>query len=124
MKMTITMVALGSALGGMMRYLVALAFEGAKGFPWATLSVNVSGSFLIGLFSGFIAKQWGGTTTGEMIRGFAVVGICGGFTTFSTFSNETFRLLQANAWLSAALYAMASIFAGLLAVFLGYLISK
>ena len=124
MKMTIALVALGSALGGVMRYLVTLALAGAKGFPWATLSVNVVGSFLIGLFSGLIAKQWGGTTTGEMIRCFAVIGICGGFTTFSTFSNETFRLLQANAWLSATLYVTASIFAGLLAVFLGYLISK
>ena len=124
MKMTVALVALGSALGGVMRYLLTLALAGTKGFPWATLAVNVAGSFLIGLLSGLLAKQWNGTTAGEMIRCFAVVGLCGGFTTFSTFSNETFRLLQANAWSSAVLYVSASILFGLLAVFLGYLVSK
>ena len=121
MQMVI-LVAVGSALGGVLRYLVSLGLAAQRGFPWATLSVNVVGSFLIGLLSGLIARHCGGS--GESIRLFAVVGFCGGFTTFSTFSNETFRLLEGNQWLSAAVYVGVSVLAGLAAVFLGYLISK
>lgn len=120
----IFLVALGSAAGGMLRYLVTLALGTAKGFPWATLSVNVAGSFLIGLLSGILMKQVGGASSAESIRAFALAGFCGGFTTFSTFSNETFRLLQASAWLPAVLYVGASVLVGLLAVAGGYLISK
>ena len=120
--MNFVLVAVGSALGGVLRYLVSLGLAAQKGFPWATLSVNVAGSFLIGLLSGLIARHCGGN--GESVRLFAVVGFCGGFTTFSTFSNETFRLLEGNQWLSAAVYVGVSVLAGLAAVFLGYLVSK
>ena len=120
--MNFVLVAVGSALGGVLRYLVSLGLAAQKGFPWATLSVNVIGSFLIGIFSGLIARHCGGN--GKSVQLFAVVGFCGGFTTFSTFSNETFRLLEGNQWLSAAVYVGVSVLAGLAAVFLGYLISK
>lgn len=120
--MNLVLVAVGSALGGVLRYLVSLGLATQRGFPWATLSVNVVGSFLIGFLSGLIARHCGGN--GEGIRLFAVVGFCGGFTTFSTFSNETFRLLEGNQWLSAAVYVGVSVLAGLAAVFLGYLISS
>ena len=120
--MNFVLVAAGSALGGVLRYLVSLGLAAQKGFPWATLSVNVIGSFLIGLLSGLIARHCGGN--GEGIRLFAVVGFCGGFTTFSTFSNETFRLLEGSQWISAAVYVGASVLAGFAAVSLGYLISK
>ena len=120
--MNFVLVAVGSALGGVLRYLVSLGLAAQRGFPWATLSVNVAGSFLIGVLSGLIARHCGGN--GEGIRLFAVVGFCGGFTTFSTFSSETFRLLEVNQWLSAAVYVGVSVFAGLAAVFFGYLISK
>ena len=120
--MNLVLVAAGSAFGGVLRYLVSIGLAAQRGFPWATLSVNVVGSFLIGLLSGFIARHCGGN--GESVRLFAVVGFCGGFTTFSTFSNETFRLLEGNQWFSAAVYVGVSVLAGLAAVFLGYLISK
>ena len=120
--MKILLVAIGSGLGGVLRYLVPCWIGTAKGFPWATLTVNVVGSLLIGLFSGLLARHGG--SSAESIRAFAVVGFCGGFTTFSTFSNETFSLIESSQWLSAVAYVSLSILAGLTAVFLGYAISK
>ena len=120
--MKILLVAIGSGLGGVLRYLVPCWIWAAKGSPWATLTVNVVGSLLIGLLSGLLARHGG--SSAESIRCFAVVGFCGGFTTFSTFSNETFRMLENNQWLSAAGYVGLSVAAGLVAVFVGYLISK
>ena len=120
--MNLVLVAVGSALGGVLRYLVSLGLAAQRGFPWATLSVNVVGSFLIGLLSGLIARHCGGN--GESVRLLVVVGFCGGFTTFSAFSNETFRLIEGSQWLPAAVYVGMSVLAGLAAVFLGYLISK
>ena len=120
--MKILLVAIGSGLGGVLRYLVPCWIGAAKGFPWATLTVNVVGSLLIGILSGLLARHGG--SSAESIRCFAVVGFCGGFTTFSTFSNETFRLLENGQWMSAAAYAGLSVAAGLAAVFVGYLISK
>ena len=120
--MKILLAAIGSGLGGVLRYLVPCWITAQKGFPWATLTVNVVGSLLIGILSGILARHGG--SSAESIRAFAVVGFCGGFTTFSTFSNETFRLIESNQWISAAAYVGLSVFAGLAAVFLGYLISK
>ena len=120
--MNFVLVAVGSALGGVLRYIVSLGLGTQKWFPWATLSVNVIGSFLIGLVTGLLARHFGGN--GESVRLFAVVGFCGGFTTFSTFSNETFRLVEGSQWLSAAVYVGVSVLAGFTAVLLGYLISK
>lgn len=120
--MKILLVAIGSGLGGVLRYLVPCWMGAAKGFPWATLTVNVVGSLLIGLLSGLLARHGG--SSAESIRAFAVVGFCGGFTTFSTFSNETFRLIESSQWPSAVAYVSLSILAGLAAVFLGYAISR
>ena len=120
--MKILLVAIGSGLGGVLRYLVPCWIGAAKGFPWATLTVNVVGSLLIGLLSGLLARHGG--SSAESIRAFAVVGFCGGFTTFSTFSNETFRLIESSQWLSAVAYVSLSILAGLAAVLLGYAISR
>ena len=120
--MKILLVAIGSGLGGVLRYLMPCWIGAAKGFPWATLTVNVVGSLLIGLISGLLARHGG--SSAEAIRSFAVVGFCGGFTTFSTFSNETFHLIENNQWISAAGYVGLSVAAGLIAVFVGYLISK
>ena len=120
--MKIILVAVGSGLGGVLRYLVPYWIGAAKGFPWSTLTVNVIGSLLIGLLSGLLARYGGAAA--ESVRAFAVIGFCGGFTTFSTFSNETFRLIEGGQWMSAAGYVGLSLVAGLLAVSVGYLISR
>lgn len=116
--------AAGSALGGVFRYLGSISVKG-NGFPWATFSVNVLGSLAIGLLSGFLIKS-SSLSDGslQLVRCFAVVGVCGGFTTFSTFSSETFRMLESSQWGMAALYVLSSLALGVLAVFLGYLISR
>ena len=120
--MKVLLVAVGSGLGGVLRYLVPCWIGAAKGFPWATLTVNVVGSLLIGLLSGLLVRHGG--SSAESIRCFAVVGFCGGFTTFSTFSNETFRLMENGQWGFAVVYVGTSVAAGLGAVALGWWLTR
>ena len=115
------LVALGSAVGGVSRYYLSLFLNGSVGFPWGTFSVNVLGSLVIGILSGWLAHSSGNAAA---IRAFAMVGFCGGFTTFSTFSNESFRMLENGQFGILSLYVIGSVAAGLAAVWLGYLISK
>ena len=120
--MNVLYVALGSALGGACRYLLSLALNAPKGFPWGTFAVNVAGALAIGLLSGGLAKAGG--EHAAALRAFAVAGFCGGFTTFSTFSNEAFKMLENAQWGQAAVYVLGSVLAGLAAVALGYLVSR
>ena len=119
--MTVVYVAIGSALGGVCRHLVSVLLNSPSGFPRGTLGVNVLGSLAIGILSGWLAR---GTGNAAAIRAFAVVGFCGGFTTFSTFSNEAFRMMEQSQWGMLAGYVAASLIAGFAAVGLGYLISR
>ncbi len=115
---TILAVGAGSFLGGAGRYLVSLAMKGvSKGFPWATLAVNLVGCFLIGLLWGILSKS--GTEGGHWAL-FLTVGFCGGFTTFSTFSKEVLVMLQSgNIWGFAG-YIALSVIAGVALVAVGY----
>jgi len=111
------LVALGGAVGSVGRYLVSKCFEGT--FPWGTLTVNLLGSLLIGFLVGLVAK---GTLSPEM-KLLLVTGFCGGFTTFSTFANESFTMMKAGDALLTAVYIGASVVLGILAVYLGMKIS-
>jgi len=119
--MNVLYVAAGSALGGVCRYFVSTLLNAPTGFPWGTLAVNVAGSLLLGLISGWLAHASGDVAT---VRAFAVLGFCGGFTTFSTFSNEAFRMLESSQWPMFAAYVGTSLLAGIGAVLLGYAISR
>jgi fluoride exporter len=101
-------VALGSALGGVARYLLGGWVQRAAGgvFPWGTLAVNLSGSFLLGLISRYAIESAG---VSAEVRTLLTIGFCGGYTTFSTFSWETTRLLEDGDWPRAGLYAVASV---------------
>lgn len=114
----IAIVGAGSFIGGAVRYLVSLAMKGiGKGFPWATLAVNVLGCFLIGLLWGLFSRS---ASEGSSWALFLTVGVCGGFTTFSTFSKEALMMLQSgNIWGFAA-YVALSVIAGVALVALGY----
>ena len=114
----ILVVGAGSFLGGAGRYLISLAMKGAsKGFPWATLAVNLVGCFLIGLLWGLFSRNAG---EGSMWALFLTVGLCGGFTTFSTFSKEALMMLQSgNIWGFSA-YIALSVIAGVALVAMGY----
>jgi len=112
-------VACGSALGGVCRYLVGLMLPTTVGFPWATLCVNVVGSLVLGALSGFLSAHGGSAA----IRAFAVVGFCGGFTTFSTFSLEALRMVESSQWGLLAAYLSASLLSGIVAVWIGVKLS-
>ena len=109
----ILLVAIGGALGSVARYL----FLGlnVSSWPWGTFAVNIVGSLLIGLFTGMVGK---GTLSPEM-RLLLVTGFCGGFTTFSTFANESLSMMKVGDVLLAALYIGASVTIGILAVWFG-----
>lgn len=113
-------VAAGAALGGVLRYgaNVGAGRMGLTAFPWATLFVNVLGSMVIGFFATVTGDQ-GRLVARPELRMFVTAGICGGFTTFSSFSLETFRLIEDREWLLAGLNATGSLVLCLAAVFVG-----
>ncbi len=109
-------VGLGGFLGSVLRYLAGRLPLGVQsGFPVNTLIINVLGSFIIGLIAALGAKYSG---LDSRLVLFLKTGLCGGFTTFSTFSLETFELLRAGAYGTAAAYALLSAVLGVLAVLL------
>jgi CrcB protein len=95
-------VAIGGALGTIARYFFSGVVANAFGqtFPWGTLFVNVTGSFIIGFF-GALTGPDGRVLVSGMARQFVMVGICGGYTTFSSFSLQTINLMNDGEWLSA-----------------------
>lgn len=113
-------VLLGSALGGLGRYWLGLWIGGitGPGFPWATLLINVVGSFVIGLVAAGTATR-GWAMPPLDLRAFVMVGLCGGFTTFSSFSLQTLELLQAGRQGAALAYTGTSMAVCLLAVWAG-----
>jgi CrcB protein len=121
--MTYVWVALGSAVGGVARYGSAVLFArlGPALFPWSTLAVNVSGSLLIGVLAGLSLAD-GRALIGGDARALLMVGLCGGFTTFSSFSLETLRLAREGAWVWAGANVMFSVLLCLGAVWLGTLL--
>ena len=118
----IVVVGAGSFIGGAARYLVSLMMKGVgKGVPLATLAVNLVGCFLIGLLWGLFSRNG---TEGSSWALFLTVGLCGGFTTFSTFSKEALMMLQGgNVWGFAG-YVAISVVAGVALVSLGYFIVR
>jgi CrcB protein len=101
-------VALGGALGSVARYLVGIGSGKlfGLGFPWGTLIINIAGSFLIGVFAELFALKWDLPQTGRV---FLTVGICGGFTTFSTFSLDSYVLIERGDFWPAAAYIVGSV---------------
>lgn len=116
-------VGLGSAIGGSIRWLLsdAILVPFSAGFPWGTLFVNVTGSFLIGLYAAF-AQPGGGLMAGPIQRHFFMTGIFGGYTTFSIFSLETIRILESGRPGTAGLVVVLSLASWIAAVWAGYAI--
>ncbi|HEY8068344.1 MAG TPA: fluoride efflux transporter CrcB [Burkholderiales bacterium] len=101
-------VAAGGALGSVARYLAGIGATKLFGlaFPWGTLIINIAGSFLIGVFVEMFALK---LNLPQAARVFLTVGICGGFTTFSTFSLDAYVLMERGDWGPAAAYMVASV---------------
>jgi crcB protein len=116
-------IAVGSAIGGVSRYLVGGVVQRITGgvFPTGTLLINITGSFLLGVILRYGVDT--PTLTPEL-RAMLTVGFCGGYTTFSTFSYETAALLEDGEWSRAALYVSLSVGLSLLATFLGFLAAR
>ena len=112
----------GSFIGGIARYLVSLGMKGiSKGFPWATLLVNLLGCLIIGVLWGFLSRNAAENTSWGL---FLTAGLCGGFTTFSTFSKEALTMLQTGQIWGFASYIAISILAGIALVALGYYLAR
>jgi CrcB protein len=117
---TFVWVALGGALGSVARYGCSLLVAGWIGetFPWGTLMINVVGSFVIGFFAGLTGPD-GRVLVSPDIRQFVLVGVCGGYTTFSSFSLQTLNLVRAGDMLAAGGNIVGSVVLCLLAVWIG-----
>jgi CrcB protein len=115
-------IAVGSALGGVARYWcsgVAARMIGET-FPWGTFAVNVIGSFIIGFFATLTGPD-GRVYVGTTGRQFVMVGICGGYTTFSSFSLQTLNLLNDGEWFRAGANVGLSVLCCMVAVWVGHL---
>ena len=120
---SLLIVGIGSFFGGALRYGISLFMKslGAQGFPWGTWTVNLLGCFLFGFLYAWFSKQY---SASHPLCLLLTTGFCGGFTTFSTFSNESMQMLQ-NGNVGAFIgYVATSLVGGIALVGLGYWIVK
>lgn len=113
----------GSFIGGAMRYLLSTLMKNVcgQGFPWGTLAVNLLGCFLFGIVFAIFSKNSSADNTLYLLL---TTGVCGGFTTFSTFANESVQMLQHGNISGFISYVATSVIAGFLLLALGYWIVK
>lgn len=120
MMKNILLAGLGGFMGTVLRYMGYQLFKPTNGF-YVTFIINIIGSLLIGMIMAWSMKH---ADAAAEWRLFLATGICGGFTTFSAFSFENLQLLQEGRYAMALLYISVSIFTGVLACFLGYVLMK
>ena len=116
-------VGVGGFIGSVARFLVSKLnlYWHFLSIPMGTLTVNITGSLIIGILTGVASKS---ELLSYNLRLFLMVGICGGFTTFSSFTNENFTLIQNGQLITALLYTGLSVFLGFSAVYIGYMITN
>ncbi len=117
------LVGLGGAIGAMLRHgagLMSMRVMGAD-FPWGTFAINIIGSLCIGIITGLLALM---TAWSQEVRLFVVVGVLGGFTTFSAFSLDTILLVERGQIVNAALYVFGSVVLSIIAAFLGLFLMR
>ncbi len=121
--LNVLLVAIGGAIGSVLRYLVGVwtMRQYGSNFPWGTLTVNIVGSFAIGILTEMIARRFNASME---IRVFLVTGILGGFTTWSSFSLDTIVLYERGAFGLAAAYVIGSAVASFAAVFAGLALGR
>jgi len=120
---TCILVMIGGALGTLARYVVSvLALPISRDLPWGTILINVTGSFIIGLF-GTLTLAHGRFPVSENVRLFVMIGLCGGYTTFSSFSLQTLDLMRNGAVVRAMVNVFASVVLCVLAVARGHVVA-
>ncbi len=119
--MNALLVFLGAGLGGVLRHGVNLiAARTGTSFPWGTFTINVSGSILMGLVTGWFAARGGGMAA----RLFIATGVLGGYTTFSTYALEAFMLIERGEISSALVYILGSVLLGIGGLAIGLMIMR
>lgn len=120
---TILLVGSGGFVGSVARYYISKIVQESSftSFPIGTLSINIIGSLIIGFLFGLALKYPSFSVEWRMVL---MVGFCGGFTTFSTFTSENLKLMQDGQFFYVLMYTGLSIFLGFSAVYLGYIVSK
>ena len=116
-------VSAGSVVGGLTRYLVGLALVTGPGFPVATLFINATGSLIIGFYATLTGLDGRMLARPEHWQ-FVMTGFCGGYTTFSAFSLETFRLVHGGMKYTALAYVASSVVCWLVSVWLGHMMAS
>ncbi len=120
---TCLIIMFGGALGTLARYVVSvLALPISRDLPMGTIIINITGSFIIGLF-GTLTLAHGRFPVSENVRLFVMIGLCGGYTTFSSFSLQTLDLLRGGAFFRAAINVVASVILCICAVMVGHIIA-
>lgn len=116
-------VAIGAAVGGVVRYWVGMAIQHRVGvaFPWGTLMINVTGSLLLGFLIRYAIAT---PAIGIEMRALLTTGFCGGYTTFSTYSLETMALIEEGQYQRAAAYAAGSVVLALVATLVGFTLAR
>jgi CrcB protein len=119
-------VGIGSAIGGMSRFWVSRVVAEAVGekFPWGTIVINVSGSFVIAILAALTLPEGRLNTSRIVITQLLMVGVCGGYTTFSSFSLQTLNLAREGQWLWAGGNILISVVACLIACWLGFMLGE
>lgn len=117
----LVLVFIGGGAGSALRFLISRFLNPSTGIPYGTLSVNLLGSLLIGFLFGLSLKQNLLSTNSMLLL---ATGFCGGFTTFSAFTYENQVLIKNGEFFNFLLYGMGSVFLGIGAVYLGFLLSK
>lgn len=123
MLKSLLFVGVGSFVGGVLRFLVSMSMKKlcGEGFPWGTLIVNLVGCFVFGVIFALFGK-YGSVNNGWCLL--LTTGVCGGFTTFSAFANESVLMLQNGNWGGFVGYVAMSVVVGFVMVALGYLVFK
>jgi CrcB protein len=121
----VTLISVGSIVGGNLRYFLGRwvdSLQWAGGLPWGTFLINVTGSFLLGFFGvAFVDRVGPGRREAYLLLG---VGLCGSYTTFSTFEWETLKLIRDGSWWAALLNVVGSVLAGFAAVVAGAVLAR
>lgn len=117
------LISVGAVVGANLRYWVGVWFVRftTATFPWSTLTINVTGSFILGMFLGYASLRLSGSPGWRLL---VAVGFCGAYTTFSTFSYEVFSFVRQRAMVIALVYVLVSVLAGVAGVALGDVVGR